>query len=273
LGGKRILNEGAFCPRVKKGEEGSAGAMDDDDFVGPDRKIVRRREGGGEVFADINFPQGHCLAHQRWKCTSLAKELGKVMPVHFYDGMGPVDFQPASNISIIYLSESDFVTVSGSSKASAIEKAKERLRQAEEGRGRRSDLKIFCVFQKSPLSLPHLADLQVALLSFSVSLIPISSPLHLPQLLIQLFTAGRCKNPFATAIGEAKSKNKGRKDKDLLLAVCKIPGVKEPKARQLLAEKGSLKNIGRTKATDLNSALGPNLSRAVEDFFKRNTRL
>ena len=81
------------------------------------------------------------------------------------------------------------------------------------------------------------------------------------------------KNPFATAIGEAKSRNNGRKDKDLLLAVCKIPGVKEPKARQLLAEKGSLKNIGRTKAADLNSALGPNLSRAVEDFFKRNTRL
>jgi len=248
--------------------------MDDDDFVGPDRKIARRRGGGsGEVFAGINFPQGHCLVHQRWKGTPLAKELDKVMPVHLYDGMGPVDFQPAPNVSVIYLGESDFVSVGGPGKASAVEKVKERLEQAEGGRGRRSDLKIFCVFQKSPLSLPHLADLQVALLSLSVSLIPISSPLHLPQLLVQLCTADRLKNPFATAISEAKSMNKGRKDKDLLLAVCKIPGVKEPKARQLLAEKGSLKNIGRTKAADLNSALGPNLARAVEDFFKRNTRL
>ena len=136
--------------------------MDDDDFVGPDRKIARRRGGGGgEVFAGINFPQGHCLVHQRWKGTPLAKELDKVMPVHLYDGMGPVDFQPAPNVSVIYIGESDFVSVGGPGKASAVEKVKERLEQAEGGRGRRSDLKIFCVFQKSPLSLPHLADLQV----------------------------------------------------------------------------------------------------------------
>ena len=65
--------------------------MDDDDFVGPDRKVLRKRAGGGvggEAFADINFPQGHCLVHQRWKATPLAKELDKVMPVHLYDGMG-----------------------------------------------------------------------------------------------------------------------------------------------------------------------------------------
>jgi len=206
--------------------------------------------------------------HQRWKGTPLAKELDKVMPVHLYDGMGPVDFQPAPNVSVIYLGESDLVT-----GAIGVEKAKERFRQAEEGRGGRINLKTFCVFQKSPLSLPHLADLQVALLSFSVSLMPISNPLlHLPQLLIQLFKADKIKNPFATAISEAKSKNGGRKDKDLLHAVCKIPGVKETKARQLLAEKSSLKAIGRARAADLG-CLGPNLARGVEDFFKRNTRL
>jgi len=249
-------------------EEGVANAMEDDDFVGPDVKIARRREGVGESFADINFPQGHCLVHQRWKSTQLAKELDKVLPVHLYDGMGPVDFQPAPNVSVIYLGESDFVTGSF-----GVEKAKERFRQAEDGRGGRNNLKIFCVFQKSPLSLPHLADLQVALLSFSVSLMPISSPLlHLPQLLVQLFTADKSKNPFATALSEAKSKNSGRKDKDLLHAVCKIPGVKETKARQLLAEKSSLKAIGRARAADLG-CLGPNLARGVEDFFKRNTRL
>jgi len=248
--------------------EGVANAMEDDDFVGPDVKIARRREGVGESFADINFPQGHCLVHQRWKSTQLAKELDKVLPVHLYDGMGPVDFQPAPNVSVIYLGESDFVTGSF-----GVEKAKERFRQAEDGRGGRNNLKIFCVFQKSPLSLPHLADLQVALLSFSVSLMPISSPLlHLPQLLVQLFTADKSKNPFATALSEAKSKNSGRKDKDLLHAVCKIPGVKETKARQLLAEKSSLKAIGRARAADLG-CLGPNLARGVEDFFKRNTRL
>ena len=58
----------------------------------------------------------------------------------------------------------------------------------------------------------------------------------------------------------------GRTDKDLLLTVCKIPGMREPKARQLLAEKG------RAKAADL-VCLGPNLARGVEDFFKRNARL
>jgi len=246
--------------------------MDDDDFVGPDRKISRKSGVGREVFADINFPQGHCLVHQRWKGTPLAKDLDKMMPVHLYDGMGPIDFQPAPNVAVIYLGESDLVTTRGPSKASGVEKVKERVMQAEEGRGGRSNLKFFCVFLKSPLSVPHLANLQVLLLPFSVSLIPISSPLHLPQLLIQLFSADKVQNPFATAISEAMSKNRGRKDKDLLLAVCKIPGMKETKARQLLAERGSLKAIGRARAADLG-CLGPNLARGVEDFFNRNTRL
>ena len=246
--------------------------MDDDDFVVPDRKIVGRKKGGKEVFADINFPHGHCLVHPKWKSTPLAKELDKVMPVHLYDRMGPIDFQPAPNVSVIYLGEGDLVTSEGPSKINGVEKVKERLREAEEGKGGRSNLKVFCVFLKSPISLPHLADLQVALLSFSVSLIPISSPLLLPQLLVQLFTADKEKNPFAAAISETKSKNRGRQDKDLLLAVCKIPGMKETKARQLLDEKGSLKAIGRAKAADLGF-LGPNLARGVEDFFKRNTRL
>merc|ERR1712181_1329 len=160
----------------------------------------------------------------------------------------------------------------GTGNANGVKKVKERGIQTEEGRGGRSNLKVFCVFLKSPLSLPHLANLQVVLLPFSVSSIPISNPLLLPQLLVQLFSADKVKNPFATAISEAKSKTRGRKDKDLLLAVCKIPGMKETKARQLLAEKRSLKAIGRAKAADLG-CLGPNLARGVEEFFKRNIRL
>ena len=145
--------------------------MDDDDFVHSDRKVLRKRAGGGggEVFADINFPQGHCLVHQRWKSTPLAKQLDKVMSVHLYDGMGPVDFQPAPNVSVIYLGESDLLP----GKASGVEKVKERVMQAEEGIGGRSNLKVFCVFLKSPLSLPHLANLQVfhlfVFLSFCMS--------------------------------------------------------------------------------------------------------
>ena len=194
------------------------------------------------------------------------------MPILYFDGMGPVDFQPAPNVSVIYLGESDLVT-GGATGLSVVEKVKERVVKAAGGRGGRSNLKFFCVFQKSPLSLPILAELQLALLPLPVSAIPIQNPLfHLPQLLFQLFTADKTRNPFSVAISEAKSKNMGRTDKDLLLTVCKIPGMREPKARQLLAEKGSLKAIGRAKATDL-VCLGPNLARGVEDFFKRNARL
>ena len=246
--------------------------VDDDDFVGPHEKKAEKKNSGDEVFADINFPQGRCLAHPRWKGTNLAKELDKVMPILYFDGMGPVDFQPAPNVSVIYLGESDLVT-GGATGLNVVEKVKERVVKAAGGRGGRSNLKFFCVFQKSPLSLPILAELQLTLLPLPVSAIPIQNPLlHLPQLLFQLFTADKTRNPFSVAISEAKSKNMGRTDKDLLLTVCKIPGMREPKARQLLAEKGSLKAIGRAKAADL-VCLGPNLARGVEDFFKRNARL
>ena len=86
--------EGVIGPDISRIEKGCERAMDDDDFVGPDRKISRKRGGVGEAFADINFPQGHCLVHQRWKGTPLAKELDKVMPVHLYDGMVKSQFPP-----------------------------------------------------------------------------------------------------------------------------------------------------------------------------------
>ena len=81
---------------IQRSKCACAGAMDDDDFVHSDRKVLRKRAGGGggEVFADINFPQGHCLVHQRWKGSPLAKQLDKVMPVYLYDGMVKSQFPP-----------------------------------------------------------------------------------------------------------------------------------------------------------------------------------
>ena len=79
-------------------------------------RIVQARSKDRPISLKI---QGTTLARQETGQSYKIKKTSKALQL-----------QPASNISIIYLSESDFVTVSGSSKASAIEKAKERLRQA-----------------------------------------------------------------------------------------------------------------------------------------------
>ena len=110
------------------------------------------------------------------------------MPILYFDSMGSVDFQSALNVSAIYADESELVT-GGATGLTVLEKVKERVVKAAGGRGGRSNLKFFCVFQKSPLSLPILAELQLALLPLPVSALPIQNPLlHFPQLLFQLFT-------------------------------------------------------------------------------------
>lgn len=59
--------------------EASEEAMDsdDEDFVTEKRKKKAER-GKQEDFVQINFPSGHCLVHERWRNTPLARDIDKV---------------------------------------------------------------------------------------------------------------------------------------------------------------------------------------------------
>ena len=59
------------------------------------------------------------------------------------------------------------------------------------------------------------------------------------------------RNPFLASLESTKEKERLRVDKDVLLAVCRLPKIsmKEAKARKLLAKTDSVRGIARARYT------------------------
>jgi len=184
--------------------------------------------------------------------------------------MGTVDFQSAADVAVLYMSEGDLVC--------GLSRVRARLEEVARVKVRRGALKVFCVFQKSHLTLPHLQPLQVMLLSHpsEAALVPVTDLSQLPQLLLQIFTANKVRNPFLASLESVKEKERARVDKDVLLAVCRLPKIsmKEAKARKLLAKMASVRGIARARATDLTPCLGDaRLAKGVESVFRTNSKI
>jgi hypothetical protein len=191
----------------------------------------------------------------------------QVMKVKLVDGMGPADFQPAPDVFVVYLGEGDVI-------GRELTDLKTRLERLNTAKLRRPRLKVFCLFQKTPMSLCHLPRIQsTVVLALTAAIVPVSGLDQVPQVLFQLFSADKIRNPFLQTVEVAREEERRRKDKSLLLAVCKVPGVGETKARALLGNLGSLKRLSRARVPELTPFLGPNLARGVETFFRRNHRV
>lgn len=71
--------------------------MDDDDFE--DVLPVP----GTPIVKNVSIPAGHCMVNVKWKNSDMARNISRLMTVKHMDGMGSSDFQPCSNISVIFM--------------------------------------------------------------------------------------------------------------------------------------------------------------------------
>jgi len=128
-----------------------------------------------------------------------------------------------------------------------------------------------CIFMRTDVSSQYFENFQrKVVLDFSSVILPLTNVEQVPQAIHQMFMAEKHKNPFN--FPPPISQPSMRQHKDLLLAVCKIPGMGEKKSRTLLKKLDTIKKIARARHPELTPVLGPNLARGVEDFFrKRNT--
>ena len=131
-------------------------------------------------------------------------------------------------------------------------------------------LVVACIFMRTELSSQYFESFQrTIVLQYSCVIVPITNQEQVPQVLHQMFVAESQKNPFQARPNKLE---RSRLHKDLLLAVCKIPGMGEKRSRTLLQKMESIRKIARARNPELTPVLGPNLARGVEDFFlKRNT--
>jgi len=193
----------------------------------------------------------------------MSKNISKLMTVNLVGGLGVVDFQPSPTIAVIFLAEGDIICGTGSLVV--------KLQKLAKLKSQNPKMVTACIFLRTELSVQYFESFQKKIvLEFSSVILPITNQDQVPQLLQQLFLAESHKNPFQ--VQPLTHQPSSRQHKDLLLAVCKIPGLGEKKSRNLLQKMDSIRKIARARNPELCSILGPNLARGVEDFFrKRNT--
>jgi len=197
------------------------------------------------------------------RTSQISKDIAKLMTVKLVGGLGVVDFYPAPNIAVIYLSEGDIIC----GVDSLLGKVK-KLKKLVSPSGR---LTIGVIFLRTEISSQYFETFQnILVLENSFVILPITNQEQVAQVIHQMFVAETHRNPF---LAQSKPQNSStRLHKDLLHAVCKIPGMGEKRSRTLLQKLDSIRKIARARQPELTPILGPNLARGVEDFFrKRNT--
>jgi len=215
----------------------------------------------------VTVPLGHCLVNERWKNSGISKIISKSVTVKYSDGLGPIDFQPAAGCVVLYLAEGDAIC----DPQVTLKPKLDKLKRIANDRKAQVTLRVLVVFLKTSLSSQYMLDAQsLVLLEYeNASFVPVTSPEQLGQLVQQL---GRADNKRSNPFNSFKKEAPSEVQRDILLAVCQIPGVGEVKARKLLGNFGGIRKIGRARQQDLKSTLGNNLARGVEDFFnKKNT--
>jgi len=227
----------------------------------------------GDSFEESNdakieaIPVGHCLVNARWKNNGITRSIGRTLTLKYVDGLGPVDFQPAAGVVVVYLAEGDAICDPNLTLKPKLEK----LERLASERKAQVTLRGLVVFLKTPLTAQYMIEAQsLVFLNFmNASFLPISNPEQLGQLLQQLGKAeNKRKNPFKEISKLAPS----NVQRDILLTTCQIPGVGEVKARKMLNKYGSIKKMARARKGDLEPVVGKNLARGIEDFFdKKNS--
>jgi len=225
---------------------------DDDDFVPSKKSTSRMRD------FSLSIPSGNILVNRKWSSSALAAGLAKVFTLRYDTNLDVVDFQPASNVLVLYLTEADIV--------SGTEDLARKLSQLGELCHCNTKISITWLYLLSELTGQYFQEFQQKIVvETSNTIIPISSQDQVGQVLQQLQLASHRANPFKSS---KKVINRShRLHKDILHAVIKLPGMGEKKSRNLLEKFDSIQKISVGSQQELSGVLGANLARGVADFF------
>jgi len=228
----------------------------DDDFRSSDKTKTRRY-----AVRTHNIPNGHCLLHQKWKNQNVAQSISKILTVKFVGDLPHADFQPSAKTFVVYLDVPDIVN--------GVESLKTKFDKISEYGKCKEDFHWVFIFLKTDFTSQYFGTFQREIvINRGYIILPISEVDQVGQILQQLQVADNKRNPFEFSPKKTKSPSI---HKDILLAVCQIPGLGEKKSRQLLNKMDSIRKISRAGESELRPILGPNVAAGVEDFFKRNS--
>jgi len=207
------------------------------------------------------IPSGHCLINVKWKKSVLAQNIAKILSAKYVDNLGYADFMLSSKTTVKYLGEVEIIE--------GIEALKFKIDKMQKDK-KGIPIEVF-IYHQTPSTLQYFCSFQNELVIIrGASILPLSSETQIPQFLQQLQNADMRSNPFDFKHKESETRNQIHAD--ILLSLCKIPGLGEKKARILLEKFGTIKAISKATEADLSKVLGSSLSQNVfQSFHKKNT--
>ncbi|KAL0271288.1 UNVERIFIED_CONTAM: hypothetical protein PYX00_008428 [Menopon gallinae] len=190
------------------------------------------------VRGKFSVPPGGILIHKKWRNTKLTNDLRAVFNTISHGDIDPYDFLLYGDKPVIYIPESDLVTVINPGKYT----------------NARKDATIIAI--RNTITAEQYSNLQDALvINNDLKLIPLGDPSEIPELLHQLsFTDSTPKKSVITDYPQI----------NMLLT---IPGLGKQKAEKLLNTFGTIERIASSPVSELSSAVGLNLAAEVYNYF------
>ncbi|XP_039255787.1 Fanconi anemia core complex-associated protein 24-like [Styela clava] len=209
------------------------------------------------VQAGLSIPAGHIMVNNRWRNTDLLKLLQSKVSVLFMDSTESViDFYPSSHSGIIYLTESDILSVSDAKRRVA------KLRKSRQIAFHR------VLFSKTAMTQQYFAQFQkMVVIDCGMEIFPLMNHREAGDLIIRMIHQDirtPSRNPFKSR-GIVQS---SPIDSAILQLVILFPKIGETKAKALLEKFKNINAITKASTEELSSVVGSSSAQHLRKFFE-----
>ncbi|KAG8195573.1 hypothetical protein JTE90_002196 [Oedothorax gibbosus] len=198
-----------------------------------------------------SVPPGHIYVNEKWKNTDVFTFLCRRVQVLPLETMDFVDFYPANNFAVLYVTEADLVSGSNHKRNLA------KLKKASFERS-------IVIVERTNISAQYLSSVQkLAVLELGLGMVPVNGPEECCQALVAMVRMGseEKSNPFMLRDRVPPLETY------LLRTLLTVPTLGETKAQALLLRFKSLLNICNASVEDLAKVLGTSSAQQVYNFF------
>ncbi|XP_033102148.1 Fanconi anemia core complex-associated protein 24-like isoform X1 [Anneissia japonica] len=207
-------------------------------------------------------PPGAIAVNMKWRDSQLVKSLSGKVRIVYDNQLEVVDFHPANDTAVIYISEQDMVA--GTSHKKRIVK----LRKV-------ASMKGVVLAEKTDMSQQYCQSLQrFVVLELGLVLLFVTSPTEAADLLIEMWWI---RNRMGQVLEESKPfsnpfriKRKIQPiDGSVLSATKLIPRLGSVKAKALLIKFGSIKELSKASTQDIAEVVGQSTAMHIYEFLNK----
>lgn len=201
----------------------------------------------------LSLPPGHVMVNPRWTGTELLKILKTKLTVLFIEASDCiVDFYPSDQAAVVYLTESDILSLSD---------AKRRIAKLRKARGVAH--RVF--YEKTSMTQQYFLELQkMIVVDCRMDIFPVANHNEAGEYILKMVQQDQTpsKNPFRVKPHNRKTLS----DPAILQTVMLFPKIGESRAKLLLDKFKSIRGIMDASVQELSTVIGLAAAKSLKQF-------